>query len=100
MSSLETNSGAWRIPGLDWLGGTLFVAAINAGFYWYSYWRSGWETPHLGTYLCTVGALLSLVFAPREVRTPGLRWGCVVGLALSALVLWHIWTAPCIGPCK
>ena len=100
MSSSETNAGTWRIPGLDWLGGTLLVAAINAGFYWFSYWRSGWETPHLGTYLCAVGALVSFAFVPREVRNAGLRWGCLVGLALSAFVLWHIFTAPCIGPCK
>jgi hypothetical protein len=100
MSTLDLKRRAWRIPGFDWLANTLVVAVANAGFYWYSYWRAGWEAPHIGTYLCAVGAILSFVPALREIRDPRRRWACLLGLSLSGVVLWHIFTTPCIGPCK
>jgi hypothetical protein len=92
--------GTMRIPGVDWLADTFVVAVANASFYWYSYWQSGWETPHLGTYLCLLGGLLSVVFVPREIRDARRRWACLAGFGLSLMVLWHIVSSPCIGPCK
>ena len=78
---------------------TLLLASLNAAAYWWNYRASGWSIPHSGTYLCLLGAVLSVVPLPRELfgRT---RLGALIGLALSAGVLWHVNVMPCTGPCK
>jgi hypothetical protein len=84
----------------SWRSDALLLGAINAAIYLWSYASSGWEIPHWGGYFCWLGAIISLVPAPRELRTARFRLAALVGVGLSVLVLVHIFTVPCTGPCK
>jgi len=84
----------------SWRSDTLLLATLNLAFYIWSYWSSGWQVPHFGGYMCWIGALLSFVPAPREIRGTRLRMAALVGLGLSFAVLWHTFATPCTGPCK
>jgi len=94
-----TMDGTAREP-RSWRSDTLLLATLNATLYAMSYWRSGWEVPHFGGYVCWIGALLSFVPAPREIGSRRYRKAALVGFALSCAVLWHIFATPCTGPCK
>lgn len=89
-----------RSPSREWRSDVLLLAALNGAGYLWSFWSSGWQVPHFGGYICWIGAVISLVPAPREIRNARFRTAALVGLALSCLVLWHIFTTPCTGPCK
>jgi hypothetical protein len=79
---------------------TLLLAGINAAFYWWSYWGSGWEAPHFGTWVCQMGAVISLVPLPRELLSRKYRYAAMAGAVLTGAVLWHIATTPWVGPPK
>ena len=86
--------------GQGWRSDTLLLATLNAAIYVWGYWSSGWQIPHFGSYPCWIGALVSLVPAPREINTVRFRKAAALGFALSCAVLWHVFTTPCTGPCK
>jgi hypothetical protein len=87
-------------PKRAWRSDTLLLAGLNAAAYLWLYWSSGWQVPHFGTYVGWIGALISLVPAPRELRTNRFRRPAVIGIIVSCGVLLHIFGTPCTGPCK
>ena len=86
--------------GRSWRSDTLLLGTLAAVPYWAAYWAAGLQVPHLGTYLCGVGALLSFVPAPRELTSRRYRVAAMIGGLLSGVVLWHIVTTGCTGLCK
>jgi hypothetical protein len=88
------------VSGPVWRSDTLALAILNAGGYFWSYWASEWSSPHIGTYLCSLGALISFVPAVREFRNRSQRTAILLGLATSCAVLLHIFLTPCTGGCK
>ena len=85
---------------LSWLSITFVLSILNTAIYLYAYWEAGWKTPHLGTYLCLFVAALTFAFAPSGLRDRRGRWSCLLGIALSVLLVWHALFAPCVEPCK
>jgi len=88
------------VPQRSWRSDTLLLASLNGLAYLWSYWSSGWDVPHFGTYVCWLGAFISFVPAPREIAGPRFRRAAILGFCLACAVLWHIFTTPCVGPCK
>ena len=86
--------------GRSWRSDTLLIATVNAVAYYSAYWESGFRVPHFGTYICWVGAVVSLVTAPRELINSRFRRAALVGVVLSTAVLWHALTTECTGLCK
>jgi hypothetical protein len=86
--------------GRQWNSDVLLLAVVNGVAYLWSYWSSGWDVPHFGSYVCLPGAVISLVPVPRELLQSRFRAAALGGVAVSCLVIWHILATPCIGPCK
>jgi hypothetical protein len=84
----------------SWRSATLALAVVNAGGYLVSYWASGWVVPHLGSYLCWIGVLISPVPSARELRDRTKKRAALLGLCASCAVLLHIVLTPCTGSCK
>ena len=84
----------------NWRSDTLLLGFLSAMIYLESYAGSDWHVPHWGTAFCWIGALMSFVPAPRELRRREFRKAALLGLGLSVAVLWHTFNAPCTGPCK
>ena len=88
------NDHQWRV------GGTLVLAGLSALIYAVGRWEAGGVTPNLGTYLSAIVAALSFGFVLPDMRSPGRKRLCLLGIAIAFLVLGSVMSTPCVEPCK